>query len=327
MIVRRSLSLLTATLIVAGLAGCSSSSGEPTSTPTATSTASACQNVKSGSQSESVKVSGDFRKIPSVTIPTPLKATGVERTVLIEGTGAKAKTGASVDIALAAYNGTTGKELTAAVGFNDEAAQTIQVDDTSFVPGLVRAVECLSVGSRIVLTAPAKDAFGSADISQLGLTEKDSAVFVVDVIGILPTRADGTPVDPQPGFPTVKLGKDGAPTVTIPKTDPPTETKIAVLKQGDGDTVGSEDTVILQYSGVLWRTGKVFDSSWNRGEPLTNAAGQFVPGFTKAIVGQKVGSQVIVVIPPADGYGTSGNGEIKGTDTMVFVIDILKTSR
>jgi peptidylprolyl isomerase len=46
-------------------------------------------------------------------------------------------------------------------------------------------------------------------------------------------------------------------------------------------------------------------------------------------VGQKVGSQVVAIIPPADGYGTTGStdGTIKGTDTMVFVIDILADAR
>jgi peptidylprolyl isomerase len=54
-----------------------------------------------------------------------------------------------------------------------------------------------------------------------------------------------------------------------------------------------------------------------------------VPGFKKALVGQTVGSQVVAVIPPADGYGSDGNSQagIKGTDTLVFVIDILNTTR
>ncbi|MBW8872546.1 MAG: FKBP-type peptidyl-prolyl cis-trans isomerase, partial [Leifsonia sp.] len=68
------------------------------------------------------------------------------------------------------------------------------------------------------------------------------------------------------------------------------------------------------------------DATWTRGAPYTNTASGFVPGFTKALVGQKVGSQVIAVIPPADGYGSAGNGDIKGTDTMVFVVDILKAT-
>jgi peptidylprolyl isomerase len=326
--VRTSLSLLTAALVVAGLAACSSGSGSSPS-PSATSTAAAatCQNTKAGDVSKSVKVAGDFLKTPTVTFATPLKATDIERSVVITGDGAEAKAGSSVDIALAAYSGSTGKELTTAAGFDGQAAQTVTVDDTQFVPGLVRAVECLKVGSRVVLTATAKEAFGSADISQLSLKETDTVVFVADLVDVLPTRANGKAVAPQDGFPTVKLSKTGEPSITIPKTDPPTETKIEQLKQGDGDTVQSGDTVTVQYKGVIWRTGEMFDSSWSRGAPTSFATTGVVTGFKKALEGQKVGSQVLVVIPPADGYGTAGNGDIKGTDTIVFVVDILKTAR
>ena len=53
-----------------------------------------------------------------------------------------------------------------------------------------------------------------------------------------------------------------------------------------------------------------------------------IAGFRNALVGQQVGSQVLVVIPPADGYGAQGqpSAGIGGTDTLVFVIDILDTT-
>lgn len=325
---RTSLKALTATataaFLVAGLAACSSSA-EPkaTSTPAA----NACQDVKSGATSKSVKVTGDYRATPKVAFDKPLKATDVQRSVVITGKGAEAKGGSTVDIALAAYNGTTGKELTAQ-GFDGSPTAPIQVDDKAFVPGLVRAVECLHVGSRVVLTSPAKDAFGNQDISKLGLTAKDSIVFVADVVDIPPTRATGTAVAPTPGFPAVKLNaKTGEPSITIPKADPPAETKVALLKQGAGETVQPGDTVTVQYKGVLWRNGEMFDSSWSRGEPTSFPTTGVVVGFKKALEGQKVGSQVIAIVPPADGYGSAGKGEIKATDTMVFVVDILKTSR
>ena len=84
-----------------------------------------------------------------------------------------------------------------------------------------------------------------------------------------------------------------------------------MLKQGDGAVVKSDDTISLQYQGVLWRTGKIFDQSWGRGV-YSGAVTGFVPGFTKALDGQKVGSQVIVIIPPADGYGTEGQRRHQG---------------
>ncbi|WP_414172937.1 FKBP-type peptidyl-prolyl cis-trans isomerase [Clavibacter tessellarius] len=57
----------------------------------------------------------------------------------------------------------------------------------------------------------------------------------------------------------------------------------------------------MQYTGINWNTKKVFDSSWDKGgKPVSFQTSGVIPGFTKALVGQKVGSQVIAIIPPAD---------------------------
>jgi peptidylprolyl isomerase len=127
----------------------------------------------------------------------------------------------------------------------------------------------------------------------------------------------------------VKLAANGEPTITVPKTDAPTALKIADLKKGTGKTVKTGDTVTVHYTGVVWSTGAVFDSSWTRGQPASFATTGVIPGFGKALVGQKVGSQVIAVIPPADGYGSSvpaNQTAITATSTLVFVVDILATS-
>lgn len=327
LIVRRSLSVLTAALVVAGLAACSSSSPAPSASSTAK--AASCQNVKSGSVSDSVKVSGAFHQTPTVTFTTPLKATDIQRTVVTKGAGKKVAAGETAGLALAAYDGTTGKELAAPEGFGDQAAVDAPVDDTKWLPGFVRGVECLPVGSRVVVTSTAEQAFGQA-YSQLGLKQTAPVVLLADIVNIppkLPTKANGTPVAPTAGFPTVKLSKTGEPTITVPKADPPTETRVAQLKKGSGETVLPGDTVTVQYKGVLWRNGQVFDSSWSRGQTASFQTTQVVKGFQKALEGQTVGSQVIAIVPPADGYGSAGQGDIKPTDTMVFVVDILGTTR
>jgi FKBP-type peptidyl-prolyl cis-trans isomerase len=84
----------------------------------------------------------------------------------------------------------------------------------------------------------------------------------------------------------------------------------------------------VQYTGVIWSSGKVFDQSWGKGGPTTFPLGQVVPGFAKGLAGQTVGSQVVIVIPPSLGYGAGGNSAagISGTDTLVFVADILASS-
>ncbi|MGN6425950.1 MAG: FKBP-type peptidyl-prolyl cis-trans isomerase [Leifsonia sp.] len=327
---RRSLSLTTALIVtglaVTGLAACSSSSPSASSSATATPAAATCQNTKPGSVSDSVKVTGAFHQEPKVAFATPLKVTDTERTVLITGTGEKAKPGATVGLALAAYDGTTGKALAAGEGFGTQPPVSATLDDKKYLPGFVRAAECLPIGSRSVVTATAEQAFGTA-YSQLNLSKDAPVVLLADVVSIVPTKADGAPVAPTAGFPTVKLSKTGEPMVTIPKADPPKETRIAQLKKGSGETVLPGDTVTVQYKGVLWRNGQMFDSSWSRGAPTSFQTTQVVKGFQKALEGQTVGSQVIAIVPPADGYGSKGQGEIKGTDTMVFVVDILGTTR
>jgi len=123
----------------------------------------------------------------------------------------------------------------------------------------------------------------------------------------------------------VTLAKNGAPTVAIPKgEDPPTETKVATLKKGDGYTVKKGDYALIQYHGVRWSNGKTFDTTWEKNAPIAYPTTQYVPGFQKALEGQAVGSQVLVVIPPAEGYGEGkiNEADLKG-ETLVFVIDIL----
>jgi len=91
--------------------------------------------------------------------------------------------------------------------------------------------------------------------------------------------------------------------------------------------VKSGQNLAVQYTGVIWRTGKVFDSSWSRNQPFTTVIGkgQVIKGWDTGLVGQTVGSRVLLVVPPAQGYGTAGASQagIKGTDTLVFVVDIL----
>ena len=96
---------------------------------------------------------------------------------------------------------------------------------------------------------------------------------------------------------------------------------------GPGTAVAKGDLLVVQYVGKLWRTGKTFDASWLRGAPVgfTIGVGQVIPGWDTGLVGKKVGSRVLLVLPPKDGYGSAGNTQagIKGTDTLVFVVDLL----
>ena len=129
------------------------------------------------------------------------------------------------------------------------------------------------------------------------------------------------------GLDSVKVKGDKTPTVSVEKNFKATKTTTKVLKQGSGRKVAEGDAVTLDYVAVNGRTGKTFDSSFKSGSPLTTTikTGAVLAGFVKGITGQKVGSRVLIAIPPKDGFGQANTQlGLKATDTMVFLMDIVK---
>ncbi|MET4781874.1 FKBP-type peptidyl-prolyl cis-trans isomerase [Glaciihabitans sp. UYNi722] len=326
------MSKILSTIAIAGvvalaLVGCSSGTKGDANTAS-----TACVATKAGDSSAKVKVSGKFGADPTVTFTTPLSSKSTERTVVSKGSGTLASSGSAVTVTYAVYNGTTGKQIDT-TGFGAAKAQPLQLDEKSIIPGLYKAIACSPEGSRVTAVVPPTDGVSAANQTGLGLSATDSIVFVIDVVSAKKpvktlSKANGAAQPAPTGYPTVKLGKDGAPTITVPKTDAPTKLEIADLKKGTGATVKEGASVTVNYTGVVWATGKVFDSSWTAGQPATFPTGGVIPGFGKALVGQKVGSQVIAIIPPADGYADKVPGnqtDITPTSTLVFVVDILAT--
>jgi FKBP-type peptidyl-prolyl cis-trans isomerase len=118
-----------------------------------------------------------------------------------------------------------------------------------------------------------------------------------------------------------------APRVNVTAPFSVTQTEVHTLHAGDGPLVAPTATVSVCYMGVNGRDGGVFDSAYERGEPVEFALNQVVPGFQKAIGGQKVGSTVGVAVTSEDGYpdGEPRAGIQKG-DTLIFAIKILNAS-
>ena len=316
--VRSSLALIaTAGLVAVALSGCTSAAPAPEATP--------------GDSSDAVVVKGDLGDEPRVEFPTPLAPDETQCTEVIAGEGERLQEGQQAMIGLAAYNGTTGEELEL-TGFGDEDAVPVAATDAT-LPGVRKALSCTAEGSRVAVVVPAEDGFGSEGNQALGVAPGDSLVFVIDVQRAFPARADGSPRPTRDGFPAVVLAPNGRPGITVPKNDPFTTTEIEVLKQGNGEVVEDGDSVVVQYTGVLWEDGKVFDSSWETAEegnqrpgPRTfvmGEGGEVVPGFSDAVVGQNVGSQIGVVVPPDEGYVDQGTAQIPAGSTLFFVIDIL----
>lgn len=114
----------------------------------------------------------------------------------------------------------------------------------------------------------------------------------------------------------------------MPKdTDAPDKLQVKTLVEGTGPALAKGDEAVVNYQGNIWDTGKEFDTSWGaQGAPAKFAVGTgaTVPGFDKGLTGAKVGSRLLLVLPPKEGYGKKGSPpKIKGDDTLVFVIDVL----
>lgn len=279
-------------------------------------TSSKCDTTPSGSVSDSIKVTGDFGSEPKTKFDIPLTVPETtQRTVVSKGDGDTVLAGDNVNVRFSIYSGATSADI-AGSDWSSETTEKFPVDDAQFLPGLVKTLECSTVGSRVVGVIPPVDAFGENGSPDLGIGAADAIVFVVDVVSIVqPLKPAAWTKD----VPDVTFAEDGTPTVTLPDTDAPTDLVEKVLTEGDGPVITSADTVSLDYQGTSWTTGEMFDQSFGK-TPATLPVSGYVPGFTAALVGQKIGSTLLVSIPPEDAYGTDPDAHPLGGQTLVFVI-------
>jgi len=96
-----------------------------------------------------------------------------------------------------------------------------------------------------------------------------------------------------------------------------------VLKKGDGAKPGLEDTVKVHYHGTLV-DGMVFDSSVDRGEPISFPVKGVIAGWTEALQLMTVGSKWQLFIPSNLAYGERGAGQAIGPNsTLIFEVELL----
>jgi FKBP-type peptidyl-prolyl cis-trans isomerase len=118
------------------------------------------------------------------------------------------------------------------------------------------------------------------------------------------------------------------PTVTPPAGAAPSTLVVKDLITGTGAEAKTGKTVTVNYVGVLFHGGKLFDASWKRSEPFTFALGQgkVIAGWDQGVPGMKVGGRRELIIPAALAYGAKGSPPtIPPNAPLVFVVDLLGT--
>ncbi len=283
---RRPLVAVVAVGVLALLAGCSE---EPEAVP------------------DEVTVSGEPGAVPELSFEQPLVVEEPSVRVVRQGDGPRVQEGDPILIDFYAESGADGSVINETYTSEPRpyllSAEALGVD-------IYEALSGQRVGSRILHLVPPDGASG---------------VTTVAVFDLLPTRATGEELDPREGLPEVSLDDDGKPSITLPaETAPPTDLVVAPLIRGTGQQVAAGQVITVQYVGVKWSDGSVFDSTWGTGKLPASfpiGVGSVVPGWDSGLVEQTVGSQVLLVVPPDYAYG--GTDHELASETLVFVVDIL----
>lgn len=294
----------------------SSAPGKPSATSSATPSPDAVSEdcgpdavPDPGPASDAVVVTGAFGKRGvSARFPAPMTARRLQRTITMPGAGPGTVAGQLVDVVMTLFDGRTGKRL-------DELRGPVVVGDQEVLRGFVAGYTCVPLGSRVVTVFPSARLVGPS--GPLGTAPGDSVVAVIDVIGL-----DQPPVPaPWPDAPAVRFDADGVPHLRLIGSAP-SGLRLKVLQQGDGPVVRSGDAVTVGDVMLSWATHEVVDDSTIL-SPRTIRTWDAIPGFAAALVGQRVGSRVIVSIPPKYGVTTyrDGQEELRG-QALVMVIEI-----
>ena len=271
-----------------------------------------------------VTVTGEPGAQPTVQFAPGLAVDQTQCQVLVEGEGEGAVEGDVVMLDFLFANGRTGQVYGSTYNLPDPPS--IVVNDTT-LRGVRTALLGAKDGSRIAVVMRPEDAhaLSSGELPE-GVERDDTIVFVADVDDVNP-RAEGAAVAPVPGLPTVQLEEKGEPIITVPGGDPPTELVAQPLIEGTGPVIQPGQKVTIHYKGVIWASGQEFDSTWGSSPTRFAMGTDGLSALEKGLQGQKIGSQILLVVPPSEGYGAEGapSAGIGPTDTLVFVVDILHT--
>ncbi|WP_293694236.1 FKBP-type peptidyl-prolyl cis-trans isomerase [uncultured Agrococcus sp.] len=287
---------------------------------------------------DQIEVTGDFGAPTSVDFQAPLATDEQGIKFLESGEGERASRGDLVFSHFTVFDGQSGEPIFSSFDSGQPLRVSARDDEGTL---LESAVQCAAEGSRILAVSTLEDALGEGQAlrgSEAG--PNDPVVLVYDVTEVVPGRASGVPQPGNPELPAVTVGEDGQPGLSFTGAAAPESLVVSTSIQGNGEEILPGDNVVLQYTGVVWESGEVFDSTWNSASP--NSApdatgstpavfeltpGALIDGFYNGLMGQNVGSQVIISVPQEQGYAdpNSRPPSIGEGDTLVFVVDILGT--
>ncbi|MHC0428577.1 FKBP-type peptidyl-prolyl cis-trans isomerase [Streptomyces sp. O3] len=314
---RRSL-LLSVPAGLLALAGCGDEKGDKSVKTTAEPT------VESASLPEITK-GVKFGEKPTVAKGSGEPSSDLQVETVIAGDGGEVAKG---DYLQADY---LGQIWDTAKVFDDSydrgAPAVFQIGVGRVVEGWDQGLVGKKIGSRVELAIPPELGYGEQGQPQAGIKGTDTLVFVVDIVDSFNGKSSvkGTEVAQDDiDLPKVGANTDGkAPSIDVPEKDAPKKLVANYVLEGDGEELEATDGVLVQYKGVLWDGGKQFDASYQRDQLAQFGLNQVIKGWSQGLTGKKVGSRVLIVVPPDLGYGDEKKEGIPANSTLVFSVDIL----
>lgn len=273
-----------------------------------------------------------------VDFPTPLITKKTEVSVVKVGDGELVHSGQQVDFIQTIYYGKDGSTI---------GSQATSRTETGLADDAVSAaMVCAHVGDRLALVSTVEAAFGKG-AGGTQYADSDTLVIVLDITGAYLGKADGFNQLPQDGMPVVVTAVDGTPAIALDFVSKPAQTRVETVKAGDGRALTTGDSAVLHVRAWTWPDTETDDpteitvasqngsqqplNTWAAHQALNYPVGDstaplFPPGVAKALIGAKIGSQLLIVVPPGDGQYTTVPSNIPGltTDqTTIWVIDVL----
>ncbi|CAN5256286.1 FKBP-type peptidyl-prolyl cis-trans isomerase [soil metagenome] len=314
---RKSTALIAAVGLLLSLTACAGG------TTTAAEAANCVSPISGGTAANLISSKSAYGTVPKLTFPTPISTTGAEKKVLVKGTGAVVQDGSPVTLFVSQFNARTGAKIS--VSTYKAGGESLVIAGGS--SKVAQALVCAQVGSRLAVVGSAKETHNNQADATQGVKKNDSIIYVLDVKQTMLAKANGSNVVPTNGVPSVVLTDTGRPGITVPDDAAPKSFNRYVLKQGSGKKLTKGAYAVVKYTGVGWTDKKVFDSTWTADSAaiLQLGATTVTEGLSKGLIGERVGSQVEIIVPPklASGGAAGTGGVVPSGDTGVYVVDIL----
>lgn len=299
------------------MAACGSGSSEGSASASSSASSSATLPKLEG-----VKVTGKPGEKPKVEFKKGLKIENNSGAVLQEGDGEALKSGDRICMQLSQYSAKSGEEVMTSWTDDTPDCSVIFNPDNGVANAqsatLAQIANTLLTGKKLNTTIGIgiNDGSGDDNAYMLIMTPVSQSKDY--------TKAQGEKVKDIPSdLPKVTLDAAGKPSIDMNGYKGSDKLVVQPLIKGDGPKIDKNTyAAVVNYTGWLL-DGKQFDSSWDRNQTFDAVLSNMIKGWQEGLVGQTVGSQVMLVVPPDLGYGDQGNSSIPANSTLVFVVDIL----